>query len=88
MKITKFQAGGAMPVEAAQEAAPQQDPLMEIAAIFSEGLQNGDCQLLARGAEAFLALLQQATATAQNPVDQVPEGQPVFRRGGTISRRM
>lgn len=94
MKVVKYmQEGGAMPV--APEAAPQggmpaegQDPLMQIAEIFSQGLQSGDCQMLAQGAEAFLQLLSQAMGQGpQGPVDQAPQGEPVFRRGGVISRR-
>lgn len=85
MKVVKFQQGGQAPVAA--QPAPQQDPLMEIAQLFSQGLQSGDCQLLAQGAEMFLSLLQQAQGPAQGPVDQVPEGQPVFKRGGKIIRR-
>ena len=85
MKITKFQQGGNIPAQA--PAAPQQDPLMAIAELFAQGLQNGDCQLLAQGAEAFLGLLQQAQAPSQAPVGQVPEGQPVFKKGGKLVSR-
>lgn len=85
MKVKKLQQGG-MP--APEQAAPQQaDPLMELAAMFQQGLQNGDCQLLAQGAEAFLALLQQAAGPAQPPVDQAPQGQPVFKKGGKLVGR-
>lgn len=86
MKVVKFQQGGMAPA-AAPEAAPQQDPIMEIAQMFSQGLQSGDCQLLAQGAEMFLNLLQQAQAPAQGPVNQAPEGQPVFKKGGKVVRR-
>lgn len=87
MKIKKYQMGGEMP-ETAPAAAPaaQNDPLMEIAQLFSQGLQSGDCNLLAQGAEAFLMLLQQASAPA--PVDQAPAGQPVFKKGGKMIKRV
>lgn len=97
MKIKKYQMGGEMPAgapapTAAPEAAPamdpaaQQDPLLQIAQLFAQGLQNGDCNLLAQGAEAFLMLLQQASAPA--PVDQAPAGQPVFKKGGKLIKRV
>lgn len=93
MKIKKFQMGGEMPAQApAPNAAPVEaaqpaggDPLMEIAQLFAKGLQTGDCNLLAQGAEAFLMLLQQASAPA--PMDAAPQGQPVFKKGGRIVGR-
>lgn len=83
MKIKKYQQGGAVPVAA---PAQQQDPLMQIAEVFAQGLQAGDCQLLAQGAQAFLQLVAQASAP-QGPVDQVPAGEPVFKKGGKLLRR-
>lgn len=88
MKIKKFQMGGEMPAGAAPvEATPAAsgDPLMEIAQLFAQGLQTGDCNLLAQGAEAFLMLLQQASAPA--PIEAAPQGQPVFKKGGKLVRR-
>lgn len=94
MKIKKFQMGGEMPAGAtAPGAAPVEaaapatggDQLMEIAQLFAQGLQTGDCNLLAQGAEAFLMLLQQASAPA--PMEAVPQGQPVFKKGGRLVRR-
>lgn len=87
MKVVKYQQGGAMPAQAPAQESPQQDPLMELAKIFAQGLQNQDCQMLAQGAEMFLGLLQQAQAPAQAPVGQAPEGQPVFKKGGKLVNR-
>ena len=83
MKITKFQQGGQAPMPA--EQTPAQDPLLQIAQIFAQGLQAGDCNLLAQGAEAFLSLLQQAQGPA--PVEAAPQGQPVFKKGGKLLKR-
>ena len=88
MKIKKFQMGGEMTADAAPvvAAAPAgRDPLMEIAQLFAQGLQTGDCNLLAQGAEAFLMLLQQASAPA--PMEAAPQGQPVFKKGGKLIGR-
>ena len=85
MKIVKFmQQGGQAPMPA-EQAPQQQDPLLQIAEMFMQGLQSGDCNLLAQGAEAFLSLLQQASGPA--PVDQAPQGQPVFKKGGKVVSR-
>lgn len=67
------------------EQAPAQDPLLKIAEMFMQGLQAGDCNLLAQGAEAFLSLLQQAQGPA--PVEAAPQGQPVFKKGGKLLKR-
>lgn len=85
MKIKKYQVGGNAPMPAEAPAQQGGDPLMQIAQIFMEGLQSGDCNLLAQGAEAFLGLLQQAAGPA--PVDQAPQGQPVFKKGGKVCGR-
>lgn len=94
MKIKKFQMGGEVPsgapvpasapVEATAPASGD-DVLMQIAQLFAQGLQTGDCNLLAQGAEAFLMLLQQASAPA--PMEAAPQGQPVFKKGGKLIRR-
>lgn len=82
--VNKFQAGGAMPA-AAPEAAPAQDPIMQIVEMFSMGLQNQDCEALAAGAEMFLQMVQSASAPA--PMGEAPAEAPVFRRGGAIKRK-
>lgn len=93
MKVKKFQEGGAMPAAPADGAAigPEggQDPIMQIADIFAQGLQSGDCNMLAQGAEMFLQLVSQAMGQGgpQGPVDQAPEGEPVFKKGGKIVKR-
>lgn len=88
MKVKKFQEGGNMP--ATPGAAPAgaqggQDPIMQIADIFAQALQSGDCNMLAQGAEMFLQLVSQAMG--QGPVDQVPAGEPVFKKGGKLVKR-
>lgn len=91
MQIKKFQMGGEMPITNTAEQAPStetngNDVIMQIAQLFAQGLQSGDCNLLAQGAEAFLMLLQQASAPA--PVEAAPEGQPVFKKGGKVVKRV
>lgn len=66
-----------------------QDLIMQIADIFAQGLQSGDCNMLAQGAQMFIQLISQAMNQAgpQGPVDQAPEGEPVFKKGGKIVKR-
>ena len=81
--VNKFQMGGQM--NQSVEQAPAQDPVAQIVEMFMMGLQNQDCEALAAGAEMFLSLVQQASAPA--PMGAEPAEQPIFRRGGTISRK-
>lgn len=84
LKFKKYQEGGVAPAPAA--AAPaQQDPILQLAEMFAQGLQTGDCDILAQGAQMFLEMISQSSA--QGPVDQVPAGEPVFRQGGKLIRR-
>lgn len=93
MKIREYQEGGNMPPAPATgaPAGPEggQDPIMQIADIFAQGLQSGDCNMLAQGAQMFIQLISQAMNQAgpQGPVDQAPEGEPVFKKGGKIVKR-
>ena len=88
-KVAKFQEGGVAPTPETGQGAPteeqntgQQDPLLQIAEIFAQGLQAQDCQALAQGAQAFLELISQAQGAAQG---QAPAQQPpVFKKGGKM----
>lgn len=96
----KYQMGGAMPAEApveepAMEApAPEegampeqeeaQDPMMMLAQMSMQALQSQDCQMAMQVCQAFLELLQQA----QGGAPEEPQGEPVFRRGGVLVRRI
>ena len=95
--VKKYQMGGAAP---APEAAPQGtpapeaggapaegggDPLMALAELAMQGLQNQDCAALTQLAEQFLALLDQAGAGAEPA--PAPEQGAVFKKGGKIVAR-
>lgn len=86
MKIKKFQEGGAMPMGAPAPApAPEQDPIMMLAEMSMQALQSGDCELALQVCEAFTQMIQQQMGPG--PVDQVPQGEPVFAKGGKIKCR-
>lgn len=91
MKIKKFQEGGAVapvnPAAAAPEAAPV-DPIMQIAEMAMAALQSQDCGLAMQVCEAFVGMLQQAQGGAPvGPVEEAPQGEPVFKKGGKLIRR-
>ena len=71
--------------EPAPEEGGQEDPMMQLAQIFAQGLQNQDCQALAQGAQMFLQLVEQSQGGGQ---PQEPQGEPVFRKGGVLAYRI
>lgn len=98
MKISKkitsmFQEGGAMPdpamaeqeAMAAEEAAAQGagggDPLAEILQVAMQALETENC-------EAAMTVCQALVQLAQGAQGGAPEGQPVYRRGGRLVRRV
>ena len=58
---------------------------MQLAQLFAQGLQNQDCNMLAQGAQMFLQLMQ---AQAQGGAAPEPQGEPVYRKGGVLVRRI
>ena len=95
--VKKFQDGGAvapetegqeMPQEGApqEEQGEQEDPLMQIAQMAAQALQSQDCQAAMQVCEAFMQIVQQAQGGA--PQEEAPQGEPVYRRGGTLVKRI
>lgn len=94
--IRKHQAGGEMaPAEApmapeggAPEAAPAdgagQDPMMMLAEAAAQALQAQDCQIAMQVCQGLMALVQQMGGGAP----QEPQGEPVFKKGGVLLRRI
>lgn len=72
------------PEEPAPEEGGQEDPMMQLAQLFAQGLQNQDCQMLAQGAQMFLQLVEQS----QGGGAEKPQGEPVFRKGGRLAYRI
>lgn len=100
IKMRKFQAGGPAapaqdqqaPTGGAESAqAPQggeqgQDPLMQIAQAASQALQNQDCDTAFAVCQAFIQLIQQSGGGEQQQA--APEGEPVYRAGGKLVKRV
>ena len=72
------------PEELAPEEEGQENPMMQLAQLFAQGLQNQDCQMLAQGAQMFLQLVEQS----QGGGTEEPQGEPVFRKGGRLAYRI
>ena len=99
-KTRKVQVGGAMPEgapveeptveggapvnEAALDQEAEQDPIMMLAQMSAQALQNQDCQMMAQVCQAFLEIVQQM----QGGAPEEPQGEPVFRKGGILVRRI
>lgn len=71
-------------LEAAPEAGVEQDPIMMLGQMCAQALQSQDCQMAMQVCQAFLELLQQM----QGGAPEEPQGEPVFRKGGTLVRRI
>lgn len=93
--VQKFQQGGpvtpeeqmpeeGMPAEGAPQAAPQDNPLIALAEAAMQGLQTQDCQIMAQVCQGLLEIVQQM----QEPAPQEPAGEPVFKKGGVLLRRV
>lgn len=92
--IKKFQMGGEVtpeteevqqPVEEAPAEAPaaaQQDPIMQLAQLAVQALQNQDCNAAMQVCQVFVQMLQQNQPQGQ------PQGEPVFRKGGILVKRV
>lgn len=101
IKIKKFQDGGAVedpnvapapeqgaPAEQApapEQGGAEQNPLMQIAQVAAQALQNQDCQAAMQVCQAFIQLLQQSQGGGAPAPEQ---GEPVYRRGGKLVRRI
>ena len=97
-KIKKFQAGGQMPAETeapveqevpveeapVEEAPQQQHPLIMLAEGAIQALQNQDCNVAMQVCQGLIQLVQQAAG----PAPEAAQGEPVFRKGGVLVRRI
>lgn len=97
-RVQRFQMGGPMQQEApveepmqtgeapVQEQAPeqgeQQDPMMMLAQMSAQALQNQDCQMAMQVCQAFLEILQQM----QGGAPEQSQGEPVFAKNGAKLR--
>lgn len=94
--IQKFQMGGEVAPEAepmegqgvpenAPENAPaneSNDPIMQLAQMAMQALQNQDCNAAMQVCQVFVQMLQQGQPQGSQ------QGEPVFRKGGILVKRV
>lgn len=87
--IGKFQEGGAMPPQDPAAAQGGQDPMAMIFEGAMQAIQNQDCQI---ALQVCQALAEMAGASAQPAPEAAPaapaEGEPVYRTGGILVKRI
>lgn len=97
--IKRFQQGGPvtqdtpmpeeeMSVEGREEMTPavgaQENPLVVLAEGAVQALQNQDCEIAMQVCQGLIQILQQM----QEPAPQEATGEPVFKKGGVLLRRI
>ena len=93
MKLkNKFQEGGAMPA-GAPAAAPQggEDPMAMLMQGAQQAVQAQDCQIAMQVCQMLLELAGGGAPAEAAPAEAAPapaEGEPVYRRGGRLVRRI
>lgn len=89
----KYQEGGAMPA-GAPAAAPQggEDPMAMLLQGAQQAVEAQDCQIAMQVCQMLLELAGGGGAPAEAaPAEAAPapaEGEPVYRRGGRLVRRI
>ena len=88
-QIKRMQDGGT--VDASQTETPQggeqqqgQDPIVMLAQMAQQALQNKDANMAFQVCQGFLELVQQMS---QGQGQQQQGGEPVYRKGGKIAYR-
>ena len=88
----KFQEGGAMPAEA-PAAAPQggEDPMAMLMQGAQQAVEAQDCEIAMQVCQMLLELAGGGAPAEAAPAEAAPapaEGEPVYRRGGRLVRRI
>ena len=84
MRLKYFQAGG--PMEAGGQ--PAQDPMAQLIEMAMQAVQANDPNLAMQVCQVLVQITQQGAPQGGAPQGGASEGEPVFRRGGRLSRRL
>lgn len=88
----KFQEGGAMPAGAAPQGPEGgQDPMAMLMQGAQQAIQAQDCQIAMQVCQMLLELAGGGAPAEAAPAEAAPapaEGEPVYRRGGKLLRRI
>ena len=96
MKLKFLQEGGEMPAGAGAQEQQAQDPMQQLVQMAAQAVQNNDGQLALQVCQNLVQAAQEAAQQQQAPAEeggasaeQAPaEGEPVFKMGGKLSRRI
>lgn len=99
--VKKFQQGGAMPAPEVEEEMPveegapveqgggsPEEMLMQVAQMAAQALQTQDANLAFQTCEAVVQLIQMLQGGGAAPEEAPENSEPVYRRGGTLVRRI
>ena len=89
--IGKFQAGGAVPPQDPAAAQGGGDPMQEILAGCQQAVETQDCQIALQVCQVMLEMAGGAAAPAEAapaPAPAEAQGEPVYRAGGRLVRRI
>jgi hypothetical protein len=83
--VYRFQEGGPMP-----EQGGGQDPMMQLIQAAAQAVQSQDCQTAMAVCQALVQLAQGGPGgpAPERAPEESPEGEPVYRRGGRLVRRV
>ena len=89
--IGKFQEGGAMPPQDPAAAQGGGDPMQEILMGCQQAVETQDCQIALQVCQIMLEMAGGGAAPAEAapaPAPEEAQGEPVYRRGGRLVRRV
>ena len=95
--VAKFQEGGAMPESAPAEQAPKQapaegggqDPIPQLLPLATQAIDGQDCEAAMAVCQGFVQLVQaQAGGGGAGESGAAPAGEPVYKKGGKIVKRV
>lgn len=91
MRLKKFQEGGAMPPQDPAAAQGGVDPMQEILMACQQAVETQDCQVALQVCQVMLEMAGGApaeAAPAPAPAPAEAQGEPVYRAGGKLVRRI
>ena len=89
--IGKFQEGGAMPPQDPAAAQGGVDPMQEILMGCQQAVETQDCQVALQVCQIMLEMAGGGAAPAEAapaPAPAEAQGEPVYRTGGRLVRRI
>lgn len=89
--IGKFQEGGAMPPQGTPAPQGGGDPMQEILMACQQAIETQDCQIAMQVCQILLQMTGGGAAPAEAapaPAPAEPQGEPVYRKGGQLVRRI